>query len=115
MFSETSVSINLQGCRSQYSWSDFVRLVIKGGRPKSITIYGNKINGNQYFACIDWFILPLAEKCSHKRTDKVEVLIFLKKLAYIFANITVRNSEIVTCILFVLKIKGLRYPDLTGL
>ena len=53
MFSETSVLINLQRRRSQYSRSQFVGLVSKGGRAKSITIYGNKINGNQYFACID--------------------------------------------------------------
>ena len=93
MFSETSVSIHLQRCRSQYSSSQFVGLVIKGGRAKSITIYGNKINGDEHFAFIDWFILALAEKCWHKRTDKVEVLIFIKKLAYAFANITVRNSS----------------------
>ena len=46
MFSETSVSIHLQRCQSQYSWSEFVGLVIKVGRAKSITIYGSKINGN---------------------------------------------------------------------
>ena len=38
-----------------------------------------------------------------------------KKNKLIFVNITVLNFEIVTCILFVHKIKGLRYPDLTGL
>ena len=38
-----------------------------------------------------------------------------KKNRLIFVNITVLNFEIVTCILFVHKIKGLRYPDLTGL
>ena len=38
-----------------------------------------------------------------------------KKNRLIFVNITVLNFEIVTGILFVHKIKGLRYPDLTGL
>ena len=32
-------------------------------------MYGNKIDGNQqnYLSCINWFILPLADKCAQKR------------------------------------------------
>ena len=38
-----------------------------------------------------------------------------KEIGVILANMMVLNFEIVTCILFVHKIKGLRYPDPTGL
>ena len=54
---ETSVSINLQGCRSQYCWSQFVGLVSKGGRAKSITIYGNKIKP---IFCMCWMVYSSA-------------------------------------------------------
>lgn len=73
-------------------------------------MYGNKIDDNQYFARTVWVILPPAKKCSPKRTDKIEVLIFIKKY-----NGPKFRSSLVTCILFVDKIKGLRYPDPTGL
>lgn len=42
--------LNLQRYRSQHSLNQFVGVVRKGGRTKSITIYGNKIDDNQYFA-----------------------------------------------------------------